>query len=340
MPAIGTKGSKILKVGTKIVTANRYNGGYYFNGSDDQVLKSMNNYLQLQASRPWCIAISFFLPAAIVGLKELICAVQTTVGTGQTRGYRIFFSDNNIRAQYGNDVVSNRIEKTWNNCYRVGWNHLVLEKLATNTAANLKLYMNGIEVTDSIVTFDNITSAIDYTSVPNLILSANPIDAGRVPLWFVADVKIFRRSLGLSIVQKMKASDNAWIPESSRIIVPSGNLTSTLGSTAVTGSGTTFTNHTVGEALFTSGGSFIGNILTINSNTSITLQANGAVSQAAAAYKVGSLVLDWKLDSQGGSSAVDASGLGHTGTVSGSSNRTQGNPANAWRNAITPFNPW
>lgn len=63
-----------------------------------------------------------------------------------------------------------------------------------------------------------------------------------------------------------------------------GTITTTTSSTAVTGSGTSFTSALVGSPLFNSAGTFIGTVASFSSATSMTLAANGAVAVTAGAW--------------------------------------------------------
>lgn len=67
-----------------------------------------------------------------------------------------------------------------------------------------------------------------------------------------------------------------------------GVISVSTSSATVTGTSTLFLTETlVGKALFTNADVYIGTISTINSNTSITLTANGAVAVPGVSYKIG-----------------------------------------------------
>lgn len=63
-----------------------------------------------------------------------------------------------------------------------------------------------------------------------------------------------------------------------------GTATSTTGSTAMTGSGTTFRDFRQGDIIYNLGGTTIGTVSSVASNTSLTLAANGATAITNAAF--------------------------------------------------------
>jgi hypothetical protein len=347
MPGIlfDTDQGLILDELTGPVFLNDLDGGFKFNGdttADDQIAKALNGYLQPQVSRPFVMGFWIYIPAAITSTKEILSIVRTAVGAGQSGGFRLIFSasNNSITIRHGQDNVSNQIVKTFINAYNIGWNYIWVEKAQLNTIASYKLYLNNNEITNA--TDDagtTISTAIDFTTIPNFIIGANPLAAGRTPNFFLKDFKFIRRSLNSIERAKYFYSDGHYIHDTAKIIAKTGTITATNGNTAVTGSGTSFTTEcTVGEGIYSNTGTFIGNIATINSNTSITLEVSAAASHSGA-YLHGSLVLDLRLNEKGGTSVADSSGLANTFTKSGSSNTTQGNAGNAWRNSIT-LAPW
>lgn len=75
------------------------------------------------------------------------------------------------------------------------------------------------------------------------------------------------------------------------LVLGTGTISTSTSSATVTGSGTLFTTEVdyVGKALYTSADVYIGTVSAINSNTSITLTANAAVTVSGGAYKHGYL---------------------------------------------------
>lgn len=68
-----------------------------------------------------------------------------------------------------------------------------------------------------------------------------------------------------------------------------GSITCTSGSITVTGVGTAFSTETsIGQALFNSGGTYIGTINVISNDVSITLNLGATVNVTAGSYKIGS----------------------------------------------------
>lgn len=70
-------------------------------------------------------------------------------------------------------------------------------------------------------------------------------------------------------------------------VAGAGTITCTTASAVVTGVGTSFTTAVIiGQQLSNSGGTTIGTVLTVDSNTQITLVANAAVAVTAGAYNI------------------------------------------------------
>ena len=70
-------------------------------------------------------------------------------------------------------------------------------------------------------------------------------------------------------------------------VAGAGTITCATNSVTVTGSGTAFlTAVTIGQSLTNSGGTTIGTVLSIQSNTSLTLVANAAVAVSAGSYNI------------------------------------------------------
>ncbi|MDD5430809.1 MAG: LamG domain-containing protein [Candidatus Pacebacteria bacterium] len=70
------------------------------------------------------------------------------------------YAPNQIRYQVYGSGGSNRLGKIWNVFYQDGnWHHLVLVK-GNNAAANLKLYIDGVEQTSVAATYDTLTQTV------------------------------------------------------------------------------------------------------------------------------------------------------------------------------------
>ena len=70
-------------------------------------------------------------------------------------------------------------------------------------------------------------------------------------------------------------------------VAGAGTITCTTSSPTVTGSGTSFTTAVIiGQQLTNSSGTLIGTVLTVDSNTQITLVANAAVAVTGGTYNI------------------------------------------------------
>lgn len=100
----------------------------------------------------------------------------------------------------------------------------------------------------------------------------------------VTKLRIYQRDHGMPAGSRVVVSDLT--TEKLTGYAGTGTITSSISTTAVTGSGTAFTTQlSVGGELYNSSGSYIGKIASIASNTSLTLAANGAVAVTAGAFK-------------------------------------------------------
>jgi hypothetical protein len=233
---------------------------------------------------------------------------------------------------------SDRVLKIWTNAYNLGLNHLLLTKDTSRDQTSFKLYLNNNEVTTISGTPTNgLISELAYTSIPNVKIGVDTAISGRESDMIVWDMKWYRKLLSPTERLNNFITDSLWVPDTSIIKTKTGTITATAGSITVTGSGTLFTDEcTVGEALFTDGLVFIGNITSINSNTSITLNS-GALNSHSGAFKHGSLVSDLRQNQHSGPTVIDSSGLGLDWTKTGSGSTVAGS-GNNWKDIY--HNPW
>ena len=111
-------------------------------------------------------------------------------------------------------------------------------------------------------------------------------------------------------------------------VAGAGTITCTTSSAIVTGSGTSFTSAvTIGQQLSNSGGTTIGTVLTVDSNTQITLVANAAVAVTAGAYNIVSTGITTK-NSPLTNSEIDANFININNAVVAGANSSTNNIAN------------
>lgn len=97
-------------------------------------------------------------------------------------------------------------------------------------------------------------------------------------------IRIYQKDHGMPAGSRVVVSDLT--TEKLTGYAGTGTITSTTSTTAVTGSGTSFTTQlVVGSELYNAAGSYIGRVSAITSNTALTLAANGAVAVTAGSFK-------------------------------------------------------
>lgn len=111
-------------------------------------------------------------------------------------------------------------------------------------------------------------------------------------------------------------------------VAGAGTITCTTASPTVTGSGTSFTTAvTIGQQLYNSSNTYIGTVLTIDSNTQITLVSNAAVGVSAGAYNIVSTGITTK-SSPLTNAEIDANFINLNNAVVAGANSSVNNTAN------------
>jgi hypothetical protein len=324
MPSILKDGSgNILKdpITGSIINIVAIDNGVKLNGTDDEILISaINALLKIPASVPFSIMM-------VIGANVINIANKAILNSKDSNnGISIAFNGStDLLFNIGTGASSNRLLKTFtgmgpavNEIAAIGWT-----KSNLNTLAALKGYKHGREITTTGGAASTLTS-FTYSTTHPMRVGNDPSAAGRYGAFTIWDLKIFREELSSNDVALYAAMDGKYIPDGSRIINLTGTTTVTSGSTAVTGSGTKFLSEAkVGKALFDSSNVYLGNIASITSDTALTLIANAAAS-ASGTVKHGSWILGWDFEEKSGTTVADASGVGQSGTISGSSSTALG----------------
>lgn len=105
--------------------------------------------------------------------------------------------------------------------------------------------------------------------------------------------------------------DGASVTSAAEAVTAAGTITTSTASPTVTGGGTTFlTQVTVGKTLRTTAGAIIGTVLSIGSDSSLTLTANAQVTLGGVAFKIGfngtDLFTNWAVIDYGTDSSVES----------------------------------
>lgn len=329
-PIVDKNGNPLTSKDGNPIVFNKNGNGILTNSTNDEVTLTVPSYLKIPVSAPFSVALTLCHIGA--SANDGILSTKDVTTNGLTLGFANTSSDADVYINFGAGT-GNRLIKTFTGALPRGFSALVFTKSNLNTLAAAKCYVRGVEATSSTGS-SNLTT-ITYSATHILRIANDITAAGRYWGAYFFDVKIFLKELSQAEVTQHFRSDGKYLPDSSWFKTLTGAITTTAGSTAVTASGGAFlTECKVGEALFNSANSYIGNIASITNNNSLTLMNNALVSVAGGTVKHGSYVLGWSFEEKSGTSVADNSGFGNTGTIVGSSSTSLG-ASNMHRDGIT-----